>query len=54
MISAPSGSGKTTICRVLQKRNPSIHFSVSCTTREKRHGEVDGVDYTFLTNESFK
>ncbi len=54
IISAPSGSGKTTICRVLQKRNPSIHFSVSCTTREKRHGEVDGVDYTFLTNESFK
>lgn len=54
IISAPSGSGKTTICRGLQKRDETIHFSVSCTTREQRNGEVDGVDYTFLTNEAFK
>ena len=54
IISAPSGSGKTTICRALQQRNEAIHFSVSCTTREQRNGEVDGVDYTFLTNEAFK
>jgi len=47
IISAPSGSGKTTICRALQQRDEAIHFSVSCTTREQRNGEVDGVDYTF-------
>ncbi len=54
IISAPSGSGKTTLCRALQKREESIRFSVSCTTREKRNGEVDGVDYTFLTNQEFE
>ena len=54
IISAPSGSGKTTICRALQQRDEVFHFSVSCTTREQRNGEVDGVDYTFLTNEAFK
>ncbi|MBC8345912.1 MAG: guanylate kinase [Candidatus Marinimicrobia bacterium] len=54
IISAPSGSGKTTICRALQKRDKTIHFSVSCTTREQRNGEVDGVDYNFLTNDAFE
>ena len=54
IISAPSGSGKTTICRALQQRDETFHFSVSCTTREQRNGEVDGVDYTFLTNNAFK
>ena len=54
IISAPSGSGKTTLCRALQKRDASIRFSVSCTTRAKRKGEIDGVDYTFLTDQEFK
>ena len=54
IISAPSGSGKTTLCRALQKRDESIRFSVSCTTRAKRKGEIDGVDYTFVTDQEFK
>lgn len=54
IISAPSGSGKTTLCRALQKKDQSIRFSVSCTTREIRKGEIDGVDYSFLTNEAFE
>ena len=36
IISAPSGSGKTTICKYLQELDPSIVFSVSCTTRQKK------------------
>ena len=54
IISAPSGSGKTTLCRALQKRDESIRFSVSCTTREIRNGEVDGVDYSFLSSDAFE
>jgi guanylate kinase len=54
IISAPSGSGKTTLCRALQKKDQSFRFSVSCTTREIRKGEIDGVDYLFLTNEGFE
>jgi len=54
IISAPSGSGKTTLCRALQSRDESIRFSISRTTREKRNGEVDGVDYSFVTNEAFE
>ncbi len=52
-ISAPSGAGKTTICRSLQKRT-DMKFSVSCTTREKRNYEVDGVDYYFITEDEFR
>ncbi|MDP6339215.1 MAG: guanylate kinase [Candidatus Marinimicrobia bacterium] len=54
IISAPSGSGKTTLCRALQKRDESIHFSVSCTTRERRNGEMNGVDYSFLNHADFE
>ena len=54
IISAPSGSGKSTLCRALQVKDASIHFSLSSTTREKRNGEEDGVDYRFLTNDEFK
>ncbi len=54
IISAPSGSGKSTLCRALQVKDSSIHFSLSSTTREKRNGEEDGVDYRFLTNDEFK
>ena len=54
IISAPSGSGKTTICKYLQKLDSSINFSVSCTTRQKRTNEVEGKDYFFITNEEFE
>ena len=54
ILSAPSGSGKTTICKYLQKLDSSINFSVSCTTRQKRANEVEGKDYFFITNEEFE
>ena len=53
IISAPSGAGKTTICKALQKLDQSIKFSVSYTTREKRSNEIDGVDYNFISKEDF-
>jgi guanylate kinase len=52
-ISAPSGAGKTTICRALQE-NMDMKFSVSCTTRERRNYEVDGVDYYFISEDEFQ
>lgn len=53
VLSAPSGAGKTTIARMLLKRRTDVGYSVSCTTRAPRPGEVDGVDYHFLTSEQF-
>ncbi len=53
VISGPSGSGKTSICRALA-RDPQVFFSVSATTRPKRPGEVEGVDYWFLPEEEFR
>ena len=54
VLSAPSGTGKTTICKELLKKNKSWLFSVSVTTREPRKGEVEGIDYQFLANEKFE
>ena len=54
VISAPSGTGKTTICKRLLKNNPNWKFSVSATTRELREGEVDGRDYIYMSNEKFE
>lgn len=54
VISAPSGSGKTTIAKEIMNRFPDLGFSVSGTTRAKRVGEVDGREYFFLTKEEFK
>ena len=54
IVSAPSGTGKTTICKVLQERDKTINFSVSCTTRKPRAGEKDGVDYKFMDTKEFK
>lgn len=54
VIAAPSGSGKTTIAHEIMKRNPTLGFSVSATTRPKRVGEVDGKDYFFLGREEFR
>jgi guanylate kinase len=53
VISAPSGSGKTTICRALLSRVEGLSLSVSCTTRERKPGERDGVDYYFVDEEKF-
>lgn len=52
VVSGPSGSGKTTLCRKLRDAGSAV-FSVSCTTRAPRPGEVDGFDYIFLTEEQF-
>lgn len=54
IFSAPSGAGKTTIVHSLLDRIPSLRFSISATTREKRQTEIDGRDYYFLTVDAFK
>lgn len=54
VLSAPSGCGKDTVFRELQKRREDIVESVSATTRAPREGEVDGVNYFFKTEEEFK
>ena len=53
VISAPSGTGKTTIVRELIKNNENLVASVSYTTRKKRANEIDGKDYTFGSSEFF-
>ncbi|MDR2124001.1 MAG: guanylate kinase [Desulfovibrio sp.] len=53
VICAPSGTGKTTLCRRLLQEFPNIVLSVSCTTRPPRAGEVNGRDYVFLSREEF-
>lgn len=53
IISAPSGTGKTTLCQSLKKRLPDLSFSVSHTTRPPRKNERDGVDYHFIAKEKF-
>jgi len=54
ILAAPSGTGKSTICKELLKRNKDWKFSVSVTTREPRSGEVDGKDYKFISNSEFE
>ncbi|MBK8249227.1 MAG: guanylate kinase [Gemmatimonadetes bacterium] len=53
ILSSPSGGGKTTIARMLVERRPDVGYSVSCTTRSPRAGEVQGRDYHFLTLADF-
>ena len=53
-ISAPSGTGKSTLCEEIRRKKPEIKFSVSCTTRPKRNYEKDGINYYFLTEDEFK
>ncbi len=50
----PSAVGKSTVVRCLRDRIPDLYFSVSVTTRAPRPGEVDGVDYRFVTTEQFQ
>ena len=54
IISAPSGTGKSTIISYLMTLGLNLHFSVSATSRPPRGKEVDGVDYFFLTPEDFR
>ncbi|HHW43014.1 guanylate kinase [Desulfofundulus thermobenzoicus] len=54
VLSGPSGAGKGTVCRVLLEKQPGLHLSVSATTRQPRSGEVDGVNYFFVSEEQFK
>jgi guanylate kinase len=54
VLSGPSAVGKSTVVRCLRDRVRNLHFSVSVTTRAPRPGEVDGVDYTFVTPERFQ
>ena len=54
VLSAPSGAGKTTIARALARDSEDVVFSVSATTRPARDGEVDGVDYDFLSETVFR
>jgi guanylate kinase len=53
ILSAPSGAGKTTIARELLVRRSDLGYSVSCTTRAPRRGEVDGRDYSFVSRDEF-
>jgi guanylate kinase len=53
-ISAPSGSGKTTIVRKVLKDIPELVFSVSATTRKRRKNEKEGIDYYFINEDEFK
>ena len=53
MVSAPSGAGKTTLVERI-RRTPNLFYSVSCTTRAPRTGEINGQDYQFLSNADFR
>ena len=54
VLSAPSGAGKTSLCRELIDSLPDLSQSTSFTTRQKRDGEQDGVDYHFINPEAFQ
>ena len=53
VVSGPSGAGKGTICNKLKEENESIFLSVSATTRQKREGETEGVNYYYYSKEQF-
>ena len=53
VISAPSGAGKTTLVEALRQTS-NLFYSVSCTTRAPRSGEIDGEDYQFLSDKDFR
>lgn len=53
IISAPSGAGKTTLCRAVLDEFKNLRYSVSHTTRAPRKGETHGVDYFFIDKETF-
>jgi len=53
IISAPSGGGKSTVCRKLRQRDAALKYSVSTTTRKRRHTETNGKHYNFVTEKAF-
>src|SRR5699024_1749442 len=53
VLSGPSAVGKSSVVRCLRERVPDLYFSVSATTRAPRPGEVDGIDYRFVTPAEF-
>lgn len=54
VISGSSGVGKGTVLKGFLAQNPEFMLSISCTTRAPRDGEIDGVNYFFLTKDEFK
>ena len=54
VVSAPSGAGKTTLCREIRLRVPDLAYSVSVTTRSPRPGEIDNVDFRFTAEAEFR
>ncbi|NMG58379.1 guanylate kinase [Geitlerinema sp. P-1104] len=54
VLTGPSGVGKGTLLRSLRQRHPELCLSISATTRQPRPGEVDGVDYHFLSRQQFQ
>ena len=54
VVSAPSGTGKTTLCSMLMKSVCGIQYSISYTTRKPRKGEINGKDYFFVSEEEFR
>ncbi len=54
IISAPSGAGKTTLCRRVQRQFPDMLYSVSHTSRKPRKSEQEGIDYHFIGRDEFK
>lgn len=54
IVSGPSGVGKSTVLNAVMEHMPNLRFSVSATTRAKRPGEVEGVNYFYVTKESFE
>jgi len=54
VVSAPSGAGKTTLCREIRLRLPDLAYSVSVTTRPPRPGEIDGADFRFVGVSEFQ
>ena len=53
VVSAPSGAGKTTLCHEVRSLVPNLFYSVSCTTRDPRPGEIDGKHYHFVDRAKF-
>ena len=53
VISAPSGTGKSTLCDRLLSESPNVTYSISCTTRPPRGNEINGVHYHFLSDDDF-
>ncbi len=54
IVSGPSGGGKTTLAKSMLHELDNLRFSVSCTTRKPREGEIDGKDYKFITEAEFE